>query len=130
MITRFWASPSQAEWRALPSRQLKGITSQQLLDLCRMLCALLTGLTNYQIFQMFTATLTFHSQLAEERIGNIRTVRAFAKENSELQIYMNKISHVLQLAKKEAVARAGFYGAVSTILLGYWVYFLLPLLYS
>lgn len=51
------------------------------------------------------------TQLAEERIGNIRTVRAFAKENSELQIYMNKISHVLQLAKKEAVARAGFYGA-------------------
>ncbi|XP_078261840.1 ATP-binding cassette sub-family B member 10, mitochondrial isoform X2 [Rhinoraja longicauda] len=51
------------------------------------------------------------TQFAEERIGNIRTVRVFAKENSELQLYMNKISHVLQLAKKEAVARAGFYWA-------------------
>ncbi|XP_069787758.1 nuclear pore complex protein Nup133 isoform X3 [Narcine bancroftii] len=51
------------------------------------------------------------TQLAEERIGNIRTVRAFAKESSELQVYMNKISQVFELVKKEAVARAGFYGA-------------------
>ncbi|XP_048392245.1 ATP-binding cassette sub-family B member 10, mitochondrial isoform X1 [Stegostoma tigrinum] len=51
------------------------------------------------------------TQLAEERIGNIRTVRAFAKEESELQTYTEKISQVLQLARKEAVARAGFYGA-------------------
>uniref|UniRef100_UPI00398E4F8C ATP-binding cassette sub-family B member 10, mitochondrial-like isoform X2 n=1 Tax=Pristiophorus japonicus TaxID=55135 RepID=UPI00398E4F8C len=51
------------------------------------------------------------AQLAEERIGNIRTVRAFAKEDSELQTYREKISHVLQLARKEAVALAGFYGA-------------------
>ncbi|XP_060687870.1 ATP-binding cassette sub-family B member 10, mitochondrial isoform X1 [Hemiscyllium ocellatum] len=51
------------------------------------------------------------TQLAEERIGNIRTVRAFAKEESELQKYTEKISQVLHLARKEAVARAGFYGA-------------------
>ncbi|XP_062912127.1 ATP-binding cassette sub-family B member 10, mitochondrial isoform X1 [Mobula hypostoma] len=51
------------------------------------------------------------TQLAEERFGNIRTVRAFAKEDLELQVYMNKINHVLHLARKEAVARAGFYGA-------------------
>ncbi|XP_067845642.1 ATP-binding cassette sub-family B member 10, mitochondrial [Heptranchias perlo] len=52
------------------------------------------------------------TQLAEERIGNIRTVRAFAKEDSELQTYTEKISRVLQLGRREAVARAGFYGAI------------------
>ncbi|GCB67789.1 ATP-binding cassette sub-family B member 10, mitochondrial isoform X1 [Scyliorhinus torazame] len=56
-------------------------------------------------------SLAAATQLAEERIGNIRTVRAFAKEDSELQAYTEKISQVLQLARKEAVARAGFYGA-------------------
>ncbi|XP_041073508.1 ATP-binding cassette sub-family B member 10, mitochondrial [Carcharodon carcharias] len=56
-------------------------------------------------------SLAAATQLAEERIGNIRTVRAFAKEDSELRTYTEKISQVLQLARKEAVARAGFYGA-------------------
>ncbi|XP_067900319.1 ATP-binding cassette sub-family B member 10, mitochondrial isoform X2 [Heterodontus francisci] len=56
-------------------------------------------------------SLAAATQLAEERIGNIRTVRAFAKEHSELRTYTEMISQVLQLARKEAVARAGFYGA-------------------
>ncbi|XP_069463532.1 ATP-binding cassette sub-family B member 10, mitochondrial isoform X2 [Ambystoma mexicanum] len=51
------------------------------------------------------------SQLAEERIGNIRTVRAFGKEMMEMEKYSSKVDYVLQLAKKEAVARAGFFGA-------------------
>ncbi|XP_004640905.2 ATP-binding cassette sub-family B member 10, mitochondrial [Octodon degus] len=51
------------------------------------------------------------TQLAEERIGNIRTVRAFGKEMTEVEKYSGLVDHVLQLARKEAFARAGFFGA-------------------
>ncbi|XP_038617312.1 ATP-binding cassette sub-family B member 10, mitochondrial [Tachyglossus aculeatus] len=51
------------------------------------------------------------TQLAEERIGNIRTVRAFGKELSEMDKYLTRVQHVLQLAKRDALARAGFFGA-------------------
>lgn len=52
-------------------------------------------------------------QLAEERISNMRTVRAFGKELSEVNKYTQKSDQVFSLAKKEAVARAGFFGVVS-----------------
>ncbi|XP_054297750.1 ATP-binding cassette sub-family B member 10, mitochondrial isoform X3 [Pongo pygmaeus] len=51
------------------------------------------------------------TQLAEERIGNVRTVRAFGKEMTEIEKYAIKVDHVMQLARKEAFARAGFFGA-------------------
>ncbi|NXE90381.1 ABCBA protein, partial [Menura novaehollandiae] len=51
------------------------------------------------------------TQVAEERIGNIRTVRAFGQEVAEMEKYTDKVDYVLQLAKKEALARAGFFGA-------------------
>ncbi|XP_012669761.2 ATP-binding cassette sub-family B member 10, mitochondrial [Clupea harengus] len=50
------------------------------------------------------------TQLAEERISNLRTVRAFGKERSEVEKYVERINYVFQLAKKEAVLRAGFFG--------------------
>ncbi|MFT7805643.1 ATP-binding cassette sub-family B member 10, mitochondrial [Arapaima gigas] len=50
------------------------------------------------------------TQLAEERIGNLRTVRAFGKELNEVVKYVEKINYVFGLAKKEAVMQAGFYG--------------------
>ncbi|XP_069840804.1 ATP-binding cassette sub-family B member 10, mitochondrial [Dendropsophus ebraccatus] len=50
------------------------------------------------------------SQLSEERIGNIRTVRAFGKEMLEMKKYDSKVDYVLELAYKEAFARAGFFG--------------------
>ncbi|KAF4105751.1 ATP-binding cassette sub-family B member 10, mitochondrial [Onychostoma macrolepis] len=50
------------------------------------------------------------TQLAEERISNIRTVRAFGKELTEVQKYSEKIDYIFDLAKKEAVLSAGFYG--------------------
>lgn len=53
------------------------------------------------------------SQLAEERIGNIRTIRAFGKEMTEVEKYTGRADQLLQLAQKEALARAGFFGAVS-----------------
>ncbi|XP_021564809.1 ATP-binding cassette sub-family B member 10, mitochondrial isoform X3 [Carlito syrichta] len=51
------------------------------------------------------------TQLAEERIGNMRTVRAFGKEMIEIQKYSGKVDSVMQLAQREALARAGFFGA-------------------
>lgn len=57
--------------------------------------------------------MSLFSQLAEERIGNIRTVRAFGKEMTEIEKYTSKVDVVMQLARKEAIARAGFFGAVS-----------------
>ncbi|CAG11010.1 unnamed protein product, partial [Tetraodon nigroviridis] len=50
------------------------------------------------------------TQLAEERISNLRTVRAFGKELSEVEAYTQKTDEVFQLAKREAVLRAGFFG--------------------
>ncbi|XP_052584032.1 ATP-binding cassette sub-family B member 10, mitochondrial isoform X2 [Peromyscus californicus insignis] len=51
------------------------------------------------------------TQLAEERIGNIRTIRAFGKETMEVEKYTSHVDQLLQLARKEALARAGFFGA-------------------
>uniref|UniRef100_A0A8C7DGT3 ATP-binding cassette sub-family B member 10, mitochondrial n=1 Tax=Oncorhynchus kisutch TaxID=8019 RepID=A0A8C7DGT3_ONCKI len=51
------------------------------------------------------------TQLAEERISNMRTVRAFGKELTEVAKYTEKANYVLHLAKQEAVLRAGFFGA-------------------
>ncbi|XP_056390783.1 ATP-binding cassette sub-family B member 10, mitochondrial isoform X4 [Hyla sarda] len=50
------------------------------------------------------------AQLSEERISNIRTVRAFGKEIVEMKKYDSKVDYVLELAYKEAFARAGFFG--------------------
>ncbi|XP_042353520.1 ATP-binding cassette sub-family B member 10, mitochondrial [Plectropomus leopardus] len=50
------------------------------------------------------------TQLAEERISNIRTVRAFGKELSEVSTYTQKTDQVFSLARKEALLRAGFFG--------------------
>ncbi|KAK9964524.1 hypothetical protein ABG768_005689 [Culter alburnus] len=50
------------------------------------------------------------TQLAEERISNMRTVRAFGKELTEVQKYSEKTDHIFELAKKEAMLSAGFYG--------------------
>ena len=58
-------------------------------------------------------SIIFH-QVAEERISNIRTVRAFAQEDSEKQKYNSSIAHVLKLSYKEALARGIFWGSVSS----------------
>ncbi|XP_058525545.1 ATP-binding cassette sub-family B member 10, mitochondrial isoform X4 [Ochotona princeps] len=57
------------------------------------------------------AGFTGTSHSAEERIGNIRTVRAFGKEVNEMEKYASQMDHVMQLSRKEAFARAGFFGA-------------------
>ena len=52
-------------------------------------------------------------KLGEEKISNIRTVRAFAHEEKESRAYNQKIDHVLQLSYKESLARGVFFGLVS-----------------
>ncbi|KAL9952922.1 hypothetical protein ACROYT_G040252 [Oculina patagonica] len=55
-------------------------------------------------------SLAQSTQVAEERISNIRTVRAFGQELKEIQTYADSVQDVFKLAKKEAVARAVFFG--------------------
>ncbi|XP_073194151.1 ATP-binding cassette sub-family B member 10, mitochondrial isoform X3 [Lepidochelys kempii] len=64
-----------------------------------------------KLTRMTQDSLAEATQLAEERIGNIRTVRAFGQEMTEMEKYTSKVDYVLQLAKREAFARAGFFGA-------------------
>ncbi|KAI8342223.1 hypothetical protein BD560DRAFT_412024 [Blakeslea trispora] len=50
------------------------------------------------------------TKVAEERIGNIRTVQAFAKESQEEGRYRKRVQHVFDLARKEAMASGAFFG--------------------
>ena len=51
-------------------------------------------------------------QVAEERLANMRTVRAFVQEHNESLVYNNCIDHVLQLSYREALARGFFWAMV------------------
>ncbi|XP_061480464.1 ATP-binding cassette sub-family B member 10, mitochondrial isoform X2 [Rhineura floridana] len=73
--------------------------------------AIIYGRYLRNLTRMTQDSLAEATQLAEERIGNLRTVRAFGQELNEMEKYRSKVDHVLQLAKKEAKARAGFFGA-------------------
>ncbi|XP_063385198.1 ATP-binding cassette sub-family B member 10, mitochondrial [Cydia fagiglandana] len=50
------------------------------------------------------------SELAEEKISNIKTVKAFSKEQAEGESYAKRIEKLLQLAYKESLAVGSFYG--------------------
>uniref|UniRef100_A0A1B6CL44 ABC transmembrane type-1 domain-containing protein n=1 Tax=Clastoptera arizonana TaxID=38151 RepID=A0A1B6CL44_9HEMI len=50
------------------------------------------------------------TQVAEERIGNIRTVKTFSQEMKEIETYRERMQHILDLATKESLARGIFYG--------------------
>ncbi|KAL4715629.1 hypothetical protein ACJJTC_006208 [Scirpophaga incertulas] len=55
-------------------------------------------------------TLAETSALAEEKISNIKTVKAFSKEKEECESYAKKIENLLKLAYKESLAVGSFYG--------------------
>uniref|UniRef100_A0A8D3BT12 ATP binding cassette subfamily B member 10 n=1 Tax=Scophthalmus maximus TaxID=52904 RepID=A0A8D3BT12_SCOMX len=76
------------------------------------LAALAVGYGRYlrSISKLTQDALARATELAEERISNMRTVRAFGKELSEVNSYTEKTDQVLSLARKEAVLRAGFFG--------------------
>nr|AEE61847.1 unknown [Dendroctonus ponderosae] len=50
------------------------------------------------------------TKVAEEKISNMRTVKAFAQEPREIENYIHSIKNVLNLGYLEAKARAVFYG--------------------
>ncbi|KAJ2951631.1 hypothetical protein O0L34_g13789 [Tuta absoluta] len=50
------------------------------------------------------------SELAEEKISNIKTVKAFSKEAYEVESYAKRIENLLKLAYKESLAVGSFYG--------------------
>jgi ATP-binding cassette subfamily B (MDR/TAP) protein 10 len=49
------------------------------------------------------------TQVAEERLANMRTVRAFVQEVKETNVYNSRIDSVLRLSYKEALARGIFW---------------------
>ena len=50
--------------------------------------------------------------MAEERLSNMRTVRAFVQEEREQEVYNQQIDNVLNLSYKEALARGIFWATV------------------
>ncbi|KAJ1982875.1 ATP-binding cassette permease mdl1 [Dimargaris xerosporica] len=50
------------------------------------------------------------TKVAEERLGNIRTVQAFGMEPTESQLYRDLIDSVYRLAKSEAIFSGLFFG--------------------
>lgn len=77
--------------------------------------AMLYGRYVRKITKQVQDTLAESSQVAEERFSNIRTVRAFGQELRETERYNSKIDKVFLLAKKEALAKAAFFGYVSFV---------------
>ncbi|XP_038073870.1 ATP-binding cassette sub-family B member 10, mitochondrial-like [Patiria miniata] len=52
------------------------------------------------------------TEVAEEKISSVRTVRAFAQENREKRAYSSSVQHVLDLATKESLLWGAFYAAM------------------
>lgn len=52
------------------------------------------------------------TRVAEERIGNMRTVKTFSQEPREIQTYKDCVEKVLQLGYRETKAKALFFGMV------------------
>jgi ATP-binding cassette subfamily B (MDR/TAP) protein 10 len=50
------------------------------------------------------------TKVSEEKISAIRTVQAFAKENTEAKQYGLRVQDLFQLARKEALASGAFFG--------------------
>eukprot|EP00117_Sycon_ciliatum_P007075 scpid54928/ scgid10333/ ATP-binding cassette sub-family B member 10, mitochondrial; ABC-mitochondrial erythroid protein; ATP-binding cassette transporter 10 len=55
------------------------------------------------------------TQVAEEKISNMRTVRYFGQEESEVQRYNGELENVLRLAYRESTANALFFGAAGLV---------------
>jgi len=59
-------------------------------------------------------SLAASNQVAEEKISNIRTVKAFSQENKEIFLYGKKMNEVLQLSIKESFMRGLFFAMVTS----------------
>lgn len=52
------------------------------------------------------------TEIAEETLSSIRTVKLFANENREQQRYSSKVDYVYELGKRTGIYSGGFFGAV------------------
>ena len=66
-----------------------------------------------KITQRVQDSLAAATQVAEERIANIRTVRAFGQETREFERYNEKIKQLMELAYREAWAKGTFFALVN-----------------
>jgi len=57
--------------------------------------------------------IVHYLQVAEERLANMRTVRAFVGEKRETDVYDSRVDKVLNLSYKEAIARGIFWAMVT-----------------
>lgn len=51
-------------------------------------------------------------KVSEERLGNIKTVKIFCKENYEKELLSNKLIEALQIGYRETLAKSTFFGLV------------------
>ncbi|CAL7941557.1 unnamed protein product [Xylocopa violacea] len=63
-----------------------------------------------QISRDIQDNLAMLNTIAEERISNIRTVKAFSKEISEIDHYSSQLGNVLKVCYKESLYRGIFFG--------------------
>ncbi|RUP12588.1 ATP-binding cassette sub-family B member 10, mitochondrial [Jimgerdemannia flammicorona] len=73
-------------------------------------CAVFYGRYVRELSRKTQTALGEITKVAEERLTNIRTVQAFAKEDIELERYSLTVKDVFNLAKKEAYASGLFFG--------------------
>ena len=74
--------------------------------------AIVYGRVVKKMTQQMNDSLAAATQIADERISGIRTVRAFAAEATEARVYSQRIDTVLDVGNEQAKARASFLAAV------------------
>ena len=72
--------------------------------------AILMGRNVRRISREVQDSLAASTDLAEEKLSNIRTVRAFAMEETEIRGYGRQMDQVLEKTYREALINAKFYG--------------------
>ncbi|CDQ78052.1 unnamed protein product [Oncorhynchus mykiss] len=101
---QFYVSPSLAAFVLLNMPPMAGL-------------AVIYGRYLHSVSKCTQDSLAEATQLAEERISNMRTVCAFGKELTEVAKYTEKANYILHLAKQEAVLLAGFFGVKGGLLM-------------
>ncbi|XP_011168037.1 ATP-binding cassette sub-family B member 10, mitochondrial isoform X1 [Solenopsis invicta] len=72
--------------------------------------AVIWGRVLKRVSKDLQSNLAIVNTTAEERISNIRTVKAFAQEKREIERYSAKLQDVLKLCYKESLYRGMFFG--------------------
>ena len=80
--------------------------------------AVMFGRTARRLSRLTQDALAAATTVAEESLGNVRTVRSFARENAEVGRYSREVDTAFEMGRRTAVAYGGFVvtGAVAGIL--------------